>query len=440
MGSLEEKFVSICDEHLSARGGYDIRGEQGLFSFVMVVWLGIQQRLCGHSLQSSLSDLAKRAETGIEFLVGRTNQKIRSKSLSTNNGGLCRARERITVGQVRELFYAATEQLFATETLRASDSNVYVLDGQVVAIARSEATLTYFSPTGNGMGELHFPRIRTISAHEVSSGIAREVVTGSWKDSEVALSRRVAERLPKGALLIMDRGFAKTQFLSIVIGEGVDVLVRMNDSHGRKLLGEVDPKLDIIEKNVSWISVRAGSNGKKTTITGRIIRFRSQMKGFRSSEFYFFTTDKTRSADELSELYRKRVQVEVFIRDIKQTLKMAFVRSKKGETIEKEILIAFLTFNLLRGIMEETASALELPASRMSFTATISLVRAYAPLFAATTDKKKQQILTERFRINMRQTKLPKRSKERSFPRVIKLPRDKYPSAGIVQICQEGER
>ncbi len=86
---------------------------------------------------------------------------------------------------------------------------VYVLDGQVVAIARSDSNLAHFCPTGNGEGELHFPRVRAISAHEVGSGIAGEVAIGSWKQSEVALSREVAKRLPNGSLLIMDRGFAK---------------------------------------------------------------------------------------------------------------------------------------------------------------------------------------------------------------------------------------
>jgi hypothetical protein len=147
-----------------------------------------------------------------------------------------------------------------------------------------------------------------------------------------------------------------------------------------------------------------------------------------------------RSAQEVAELYQKRVQVEVFIRDIKQTLKMAFVRSKKGETIEKELLIAYLTFNLLRATMQETATALGLPPNRMSFTATISLVRAYAPLLAAAKTKKDQDNILQRFQTNMLQSKLPVRSKQRSYPRVIKYPRDKYPSAGIVQKSQEGER
>jgi hypothetical protein len=43
MRSLEEKFIAVCDEYLSSRSGYDIHGEQGLFSFAMIIWLGIQQ-------------------------------------------------------------------------------------------------------------------------------------------------------------------------------------------------------------------------------------------------------------------------------------------------------------------------------------------------------------------------------------------------------------
>jgi hypothetical protein len=70
MRSLEEKFIAVCDEYLSSRSGYDIRGEQGLFSFAMIIWLGIQQRLSGYSLRSSLNELASRAVSngGISFM------------------------------------------------------------------------------------------------------------------------------------------------------------------------------------------------------------------------------------------------------------------------------------------------------------------------------------------------------------------------------------
>jgi hypothetical protein len=259
-----------------------------------------------------LSELVSQAVEGggIDFLVNRYTQKIRRGRFSTNSGGLTRARERISVEQVRELFEVATEQMFASLSAKDNGEKVYVLDGAVVTIARSEKNLEYFCPTGNGMGELHYPKVRAISAHEISTGIAREVAVGCWKESEVALSQNVAKRLPKGALLVMDRGFERPQFLRAVIDEGVDVLVRLKDSHGKKLLGDEAPTGAISERNVDWIS-----RVEKIPLTGRVIRFESHIKGFRSSEFYFFTTDMTRCPQELADLYRKRVQVEVFIRE-----------------------------------------------------------------------------------------------------------------------------
>jgi hypothetical protein len=90
--------------------------------------------------------------------------------------------------------------------------------------------------------------------------------------------------------------------------------------------------------------------------------------------------------------------------------------------------------------MQETATALRLAPNRMSFTATISLVRAYEPLSATAYTKENQQKIRQLFQTNMFQSKLPVRSKERSYPRVITYLGDKYPSAGIVQKSQDGER
>jgi hypothetical protein len=44
--------------------------------------------------------------------------------------------------------------MFATTSLQASDRNVYVLDGQVVAIARSDSNLEHFCPTSGADRQL----------------------------------------------------------------------------------------------------------------------------------------------------------------------------------------------------------------------------------------------------------------------------------------------
>lgn len=82
--------------------------------------------------------------------------------------------------------------------------------------------------------------------------------------------------------------------------------------------------------------------------------------------------------------------------------------------------------------MEQTALAIDLPPDRMSFTVTIRLCQAYAGHLLNSTNKQRTRELLAKFSENIKQAKLPARKKERSYPREIKLPRDRYPTAGIV--------
>ena len=128
MGALEDKFVEVCDGYLSSHEGYEIRGEQGVFSLAMVVWLGIHQRLKGNSLRESVASLTERAKReGLSFLVSRRSSKLGKGEISTNTGGLCRARDRYSVESVKGLFYAATERIFETASLKSKQDKVYVL-------------------------------------------------------------------------------------------------------------------------------------------------------------------------------------------------------------------------------------------------------------------------------------------------------------------------
>jgi hypothetical protein len=264
-----------------------------------------------------------------------------------------------------------------------------------------------------------------LAAHKLSSGVVTKVAIGTWRDSEVKLARELFAELPQGALLVMDRGFHKPNFLKAAQDAGIHVLVRLKDPKGKKLLG--DTSEDCADKVISWTT--KDDDGNPFSLNGRIIKFTSQVKGFRSNLFYIFTSDLSLTVDQVADLYSKRAQIEVFIRDIKQRLKLLFIRAKKAENVKKEILLTYLTFNLLRAIMYDTALATNIAVQRLSFTATITLCDAYANAFLS--GKESSEQLTEQFRKHLLQAKLPLRKKPRSYPRVIKFPRDKYPAAGI---------
>lgn len=172
--SLENMFLSVCRDWFESNGGFDVRGELGVFSSATVVWLGISQRISGGTLQAGVSELIARLEEGtVASLVSRPSKKLREGKVSLNTGGLSRAQERLSLESVAELFSAATTRIFKDLTLTPKTSAVYVMDGQTITVARTKANLNDFGKTQNGEGELHFPRIRAVSVHELRSGIAK---------------------------------------------------------------------------------------------------------------------------------------------------------------------------------------------------------------------------------------------------------------------------
>ena len=427
--SLTELFKTVCVDWLRERDGCDVRGELGVFSSAVVVWLGIQQRLKGNSLKDALASVVAELKAGaLDKFITRPGYKLRDGTISLNTGGISRARDRLSSETVQELFDAATHNIEQSLGFTEDRRPIYILDGQVTAIARTSSNLDTFGPTGNGEGELHYPRIRIVAAHKLTSGLASEVAIGDWHESEVGLAGELLGAIPKGALLVADRGFYRPTFLDKAMSRGLDVLVRLKDPHGSKLLGSDEAT---VEKRITWETKTHREDGTKINLSGRIIKYTTAVPGFRSSVFYIFTTADELSLEEVAALYAKRVQIEVHIRHLKQTLKLFFVRAKKGENVRKEILLAYLTFNLIRAIMEQTAQSTGCPVERLSFTATVSLCNAYMGAFVD--PKQNHAKLTQDFLDNMLQSKLPLRATHRFYPREIKYPRDRYKHAAVFQ-------
>ena len=198
---LESLFGVVCHEYLSAHDCFATRGELGVFSHAAVVWLGVQQRLTNNSLQTSLGKLVERlhADTPLMMLTTRPGRKLRAGEVSLNTGGVSRARDRLPEELVARLFDAATSNI---EERLDDARDVYLLDGQVITISRTDSTIGAFGRTGNGEGELHFPRMRVVSAHSLTTGVAKGVAIGTWHDSEVTLAAQILPSLPRGATLV----------------------------------------------------------------------------------------------------------------------------------------------------------------------------------------------------------------------------------------------
>ncbi len=80
--------------------------------------------------------------------------------------------------------------------------------------------------------------------------------------------------------------------------------------------------------------------------------------GFRTKEVIVVTTlldPKRYPKSKLAELYRRRWEAEVDLKQVKTTLGMEMLRGKSPEMVRKEIYMHLLAYNLLRTLMWQGA-------------------------------------------------------------------------------------
>ena len=122
------------------------------------------------------------------------------------------------------------------------------------------------------------------------------------------------------------------------------------------------------------------------TLVLREIQFKVAVNGLRVESITVVTTllDHSRfPADAFADLYRRRWQAELFLRDIKTTMGMDVLRCKTPDMVHKELTICLIAYNLVRLTLLEAAHKHNTSTERLSFKGTLSTIRTWTPIFAA---------------------------------------------------------
>ena len=101
----------------------------------------------------------------------------------------------------------------------------------------------------------------------------------------------------------------------------------------------------------------------------RELRYRIETPGFRVGEVTLVTTLLAAASypvEALAELYFRRWQVEVDLRDLKITMKMDVLHCQTVEGVLKELAMFALAYNLVRSVMAEAARRRGVPPERIS--------------------------------------------------------------------------
>lgn len=143
-------------------------------------------------------------------------------------------------------------------------------------------------------------------------------------------------------------------------------------------------------------------------------------------KLYLFTTLEE-PQEVLVELYRRRWDVELDIRSLKQTLRLHSLSSKTPEMAEKELLLAIAGYNLVRSVQMTAAQQANLQPRRLSFSRVQAVVMTALPRLASCTDPAEWEAEYQRVLRWAAQGKLPNKTRRRAYPRAVWGNRSTFP-------------
>jgi hypothetical protein len=397
---------------------------RGIYSLAVVVWLMLWQRLDGHG---SLAMAVQQVVQGALGDLLPPDKRVRERRVSSNTGGLARARKRLPIEVVEAVCDAIFTQLTApAEPDLGLLSRLYLLDGSSLRLEHTPSLVAAYPPGSNQYGAAHWPVIRTLVAHHLSSGLATRPcwgpMYGAEAVSEQGLVEQILPRLPDGAVLLADCNFAVFSVVWAARHNQCGVLFRITEARPRRIAGGFPPPANS-ERRVEWRPSRDDRRAHPelpadAVVAGRLIVAHVEGEQGNRIKLYLFTTLEE-PREELVELYRRRWDIELDIRTLKQTLQLHSLNSKSPEMAEKELLLAIAGYNLVRSVQMAAARQVNLAPRRLSFSRVQAVVMTALPRLATITDAPQWEAEYQQVLRWAAQGKLPNRQGRRSYPRAV---------------------
>jgi hypothetical protein len=318
---------------------------------------------------------------------------LHEDKLSANSAAYCQARARLPQALLDKALAGAAAGLSAQVPAAAfwRGRRVRVVDGTAVRLPdTAQNQKQYPQPTGQKSG-CGFPVARLLVLFCLACGALVAYELGALGVAERELWRRVWELLERGDVLLGDRGFCSLGEFWWLRRRGVDCVTRLNARRSSGMipvqrLGRGDWLVvwEKMKQPPKWFGPEQWAAVPPLLLV-RQVSFTIAIKGWRSQQVTVATTlldKKLWPASELAELYRRRWQAELFIRDIKTTLGLEALSCKTPLMVRKELVLHLIAYNLIRALIWEAARRRGVAAWRLSFKGSLDTLRQWTPLLA----------------------------------------------------------
>jgi hypothetical protein len=312
---------------------------------------------------------------------------------------------------------------------------VRVVDGTTVTLPDTPENQNRYPQQSVQRPGCGFPILRLTGLFSLATGLFTAWATGAWRDHELQLLNQLWEHCDPDDVILGDRGFCTWGVLALCLHYRLHVVVRARGTKRRDF--RRGQRLGRDERLVRWAkpALRPRTippelwNQLPSQLTLRLVRCRVDQPGFRTREVILVTTllDRVRyPLSTLSELFLRRWEMELSLRDLKITLQMDQLSCKNPANVERELRQHILMHNLVRRLMLESARHHGVPRNRLSFAGALAGARRFAEALAQTRSPRVRRQLFADLLEQLALDPVPDRPGRRE-PRAVKRRPKPYP-------------
>ncbi len=341
---------------------------------------------------------------------------------------LCEARKRVGIAPLRVLAERVIRLLGQPGTPGAfyRGMRTMALDGFVLDVADTPANERAFGRPGSGRAPGAFPQLRLLALCETGSHVLWRWLLKPLRHGEVKMAPYLLRFLEKDMLLLWDRNFLNHATLSAVLRRRAHLVARISSN---RIFAPIQALPD-----GSYLAklYRASADRRRDRdgIAVRIIEYTLDdpgrpSQGERQRLLTTLLDAELDPATTLVVLYHERWEEELTLDEFKtHQRERPVLRSQTPAGVVQEVYGLLLAHYLVRVLMHEAAATQNLDPRRLSFTATLKILRCRLPECPASSRSRRrwyhrlvQEIAEE--------TLEPRRN--RVNPRVIKRKMSKWP-------------
>jgi hypothetical protein len=299
---------------------------------------------------------------------------------SAATGAYCKARAKLPEALLQRLCLQVGQAVErqAPDSWRWWGRRVLLADGAELSMPDTPANQQAYPQPASQQPGLGFPQIRLV----VLLGFATACLVGAALGpcqgkgtGETALFRQLLGQVQAGDVIVADRYFCSWWLVALLQQRGADVAFRLHASRHSDFrrgtrLGRHD-HLVCWDKPArpAWMDT-ALYEQLPETLSLREVRVRVDQPGSRVRQLTVVTTlldSRAYPRTQIADLYHRRWQVELDLRNLKTTLRLDILSCKSPAMIRKEIWAHLLAYNLLRKVLAQAAFTGERTPRQVSF-------------------------------------------------------------------------